>query len=117
MRIIFRNTRKQKLCQRVISHVNFTDKYHFGYFQWFVRYLVREGWNICAYLYCKESQREGTTHDCKFKYECEEKKCRGKIKYYKKCKGCKLVSYCCRNHQKKDWKLIHSQQCLKKRKR
>eukprot|EP01084_Bolivina_argentea_P259374 437630_1 len=29
-----------------------------------------------------------------------------------KCKGCRLVFYCCRNHQKKDWKYLHSQQCL-----
>lgn len=28
-----------------------------------------------------------------------------------KCKRCRLVRYCCRRHQKKDWKLIHSQQC------
>eukprot|EP01084_Bolivina_argentea_P042549 78452_1 len=31
------------------------------------------------------------------------------------CKGCKLIYYCCRKHQKKDWKMIHSQQCLKMR--
>eukprot|EP01084_Bolivina_argentea_P216022 366938_1 len=28
-----------------------------------------------------------------------------------KCKGCMMVQYCCRRHQKKHWKYIHSQQC------
>ena len=27
------------------------------------------------------------------------------------CKGCRLVRYCCRRHQKRHWKYIHSQQC------
>eukprot|EP01084_Bolivina_argentea_P134560 237332_1 len=30
-----------------------------------------------------------------------------------KCKRCKMVEYCCRNHQKKHWKYIHRQQCKK----
>eukprot|EP01084_Bolivina_argentea_P069021 125637_1 len=32
----------------------------------------------------------------------------------KLCKGCMLIGYCCRNHQKKDWVMMHSQQCLRK---
>eukprot|EP01084_Bolivina_argentea_P051834 95311_1 len=28
------------------------------------------------------------------------------------CKGCHLIRYCGKNHQKKHWKYIHSQQCL-----
>eukprot|EP01084_Bolivina_argentea_P127795 225981_1 len=30
-----------------------------------------------------------------------------------KCKKCKLIAYCCINHQKKNWELIHSQQCIR----
>ena len=28
-----------------------------------------------------------------------------------RCERCKLIKYCCRNHQKKHWKFIHRQQC------
>ena len=34
-----------------------------------------------------------------------------------KCKGCKLIKYCSRNHQKKHWSYIHRQQCLKMKNR
>ena len=27
------------------------------------------------------------------------------------CKGCRLVRYCCREHQKRHWRFIHRQQC------
>ena len=43
--------------------------------------------------------------------ECKNKKKRKRLWI---CKGCKLVTYCCKSHQKKDWKFIHSTQCLKK---
>ena len=28
------------------------------------------------------------------------------------CKGCRLIRYCCRSHQKRHWKYMHRQQCL-----
>eukprot|EP01084_Bolivina_argentea_P230392 388631_1 len=45
----------------------------------------------CAWLLCKKS-----LHNISKLY---------------KCKRCRMVEYCCRNHQKKHWKYIHSQQC------
>ena len=45
----------------------------------------------CGYPFCKRTRE-------RFAYKC-------------KCKRCKLIRYCSRKHQKKHWKLIHSQQC------
>eukprot|EP01084_Bolivina_argentea_P230395 388636_1 len=45
----------------------------------------------CAWVLCNNSDEEYTLYVCK---------------------RCKLILYCCRNHQKKHWKYIHSQQCL-----
>eukprot|EP01084_Bolivina_argentea_P167519 290723_1 len=49
---------------------------------------------FCGYIGCK-------------RYTKKKKEKRLKI-----CAGCRLVYYCCRKHQKKDWKFVHSQQCL-----
>ena len=40
-----------------------------------------------------------------------ERYCSRRGKYI--CKGCRLIRYCCRKHQKAHWKRIHSQQCHK----
>ena len=54
--------------------------------------------NICGWPPCSE------------KMEDEGYRCKRRVW---KCKRCQLIKYCCRNHQKKHWKLIHSQQCRK----
>ena len=43
---------------------------------------------------------------------CGEWHCFRDSKYI--CKGCRLIRYCCRKHQKIHWKQIHSQQCYRK---
>eukprot|EP01084_Bolivina_argentea_P177313 306638_1 len=45
---------------------------------------------------------------------CQWIHCNKEGKYLSyQCKGCQFVRYCSRKHQKKDWKMIHSQQCLR----
>eukprot|EP01084_Bolivina_argentea_P260551 440037_1 len=43
---------------------------------------------------------------------CLDITCRKSTTKLVKCKGCKLVYYCCRKHQKLDWKAVHRAQCL-----
>lgn len=50
-----------------------------------------------------------------YRLECAWMKCekgRGSADKIYQCKRCRMVNYCCRNHQKKDWAFIHSNQCL-----
>merc|ERR1712228_154305 len=47
---------------------------------------------------------------CYFK-ECNYSECRAKDKKLEVCKKCKSVYYCCREHQKRDWKLNHRKEC------
>eukprot|EP01084_Bolivina_argentea_P140311 246712_1 len=42
---------------------------------------------------------------------CNKRK--SQFQHKNKCGGCGLIQYCCRNHQKKHWKYMHSQQCLR----
>ena len=49
---------------------------------------------------------------------CNYTKCnRMDLKSYKICNRCKSVFYCCRNHQKKDWKYYHREHCVPRKKR
>merc|ERR1712228_1086851 len=53
-----------------------------------------------------------------YKLECAWMECnklRSKNQKLYICKGCKLLAYCCRSHQKKHWNCSHTQQCIIKR--
>eukprot|EP00483_Globobulimina_turgida_P004763 UN04772 len=60
-------------------------------------------------IYLRSEQDGCGVSHCEWKY-CEETK---KSKKLYRCKGCQLVTYCCKSHQKKHWKTIHSKQCLR----
>lgn len=50
--------------------------------------------------------------------QCAYDNClKSNLKKYQKCKRCKSVFYCCRNHQKRDWNVNHRLVCVANKKR
>eukprot|EP00483_Globobulimina_turgida_P004386 UN04395 len=68
----------------------------YGHYQDILNDFCNTESKCCAYFKCKRYQQN-----------------KQKQKRLKICKGCKLMYYCCRKHQKRDWELVHSQQCLR----
>eukprot|EP01084_Bolivina_argentea_P006757 12789_1 len=74
----------------------------------------------CVKLYCRKMS---LLHECSFDYpedclkRCGWDICTIRRKDYRRdaawyiCKGCKLVYYCSRKHQKKHWNSAHASQC------
>lgn len=67
----------------------------------------------CGWIYCKKSFAKKGGCKCS---TCKKNKVEDDGQKFYICNGCKLIYYCCRDHQKRDWKLIHSEQCKSIRK-
>eukprot|EP01084_Bolivina_argentea_P274409 467723_1 len=69
------------------------------------------GSNLCGISkFIKYQQNEEVIVKCGWPLCNKQRK---EFEIRNKCKGCELLKYCCKSHQKKHWKFIHRQQCLR----
>eukprot|EP01084_Bolivina_argentea_P145390 254837_1 len=89
---------KQKYAESCWNH-------HFGR-----RRRSQKGYGSWFYYFKHNKWYQVMKNIC-FMKECNYSKCRTKSVKLSKCKKCKSVYYCCRDHQKIDWKIKHRTEC------